>query len=487
MKINTYIKYTFLLLTIGVTGCKDMLDIKPVHSMMPKSLEDFESVLLGGYPRTDFFVKTELLTDNVYINFNADVQPTVDNGTWFTFSSSLLPSGTLTDPYWGQLYKSIFYANSVLDNLKKMTVGTDKKALYEQIQGEAIALRAYCYFYLVNFYADIYNAENLTLPGVPMPLTAEDVNVNTGNNIRKPIGEVWQQILADIEQSSQLLAGKKITDRYRFSYNTLLLFKARVQLMMGNYEGAMQSSTLVMNEYPLADLSGIEGRFDNSNGGLKGVLNLNFGFVDTQVNRELLFFTGGKASMNPYYYATGSLKPVEELLQLSKRYGELSDYRQFIFDPFEENETQKIKIGKTVYKMYASQTLQWYYVGFKASEAYLIHAEASARLKKTDVAINDLNAILKSRMRKDFLVVLKGSDFSNEAALLNRVLEERRLELAFDGGLRFMDLRRLGKPKIEHVYKDAKVFTLEKNDPRYLMQIPPSESENSPNMPLNPR
>lgn len=485
--MKKYIKYAFLVLAVGFSGCKDMLDIKPVHSMMPKSLEDFEAVLLGGYPKADFFAKTDMLTDNVYVNFNADNQPTQEHERWFTFSSSLLAPGTQSDPYWGQLYKSIFYANSVLDNLKKMTIEPAQKSLYEQVQGEAYALRAYCYFYLINYYADVYSPANLNLPGVPMPLNAEDVNTNTGNNERTPLGKVWEQILLDIDQASTLLSGKKITDRYRFSYNTMQLFRARVDLMMGNYESAIKYASLVINEYPLADLSGIEGLFENSSGGLKGVLNLNFGFVDTQVNKELMFFTGGKANNNPYYYGTGAMKPVEEILNLSKRYGELSDYRQFIYDPMEENATQQIKTGKTVYKMYASQTLLVYYVAFKASEAYLIRSEAQARLNKSELALNDINLILKSRMRKDFVKTLNVSDFADNAAVLNRVLEERRLELAFDAGLRFLDLRRFGKPEIVHVYKDAKVFTLKKDDPRYIMQIPPSESENSPGMPLNPR
>ncbi|WP_262497623.1 RagB/SusD family nutrient uptake outer membrane protein [Pedobacter africanus] len=462
-----------------------MLDIKPVHSMTPKSLEDFEAVLLGGYPRSDFFIKTDMLTDNVYVNFNAEVQPSQEVERWFTFSSSLIAPGTQSDPYWGQMYKSIYYANSVLDNLKGMSVKPEQKALFEQVQGEAYALRAYSYFYLINFYADVYSPANLSLPGVPMPLTAEDVNVNAGNNVRTPIGDVWNQIVKDIELATGLLTGKKITDRYRFSYNVLQLFRARVDLMMGNYESAITYAGSVINNYPLADLSGIEKRITDN--GFKGALAYNFGFVDTQVNKELMFFVGGRANGNPYYYSTGSVKPTEQLLNLSTRYGNVSDYRQLIFDHFEENAAQVIKMGKTVYKMYAAQDLYWYYVGFKASEAYLIRAEAQARLNKSDLALNDINSILKSRMRKDFVKTLKVSDFADNAAVLDRVLEERRLELAFDAGFRFMDLRRLGKPKIEHVFKDARVFTLEKNDPHYIMQIPPSESENSTGMPLNPR
>lgn len=480
-----FIKYSFLLLSIALIGCKDMLDIKPVHSMTPKSLEDFEAVLLGGYPRSDFFIKTDMLTDNVYVNFNAEIQPSQEQERWFTFSSSLIAPGTQSDPYWGQMYKSIYYANSVLDNLKGMSVKPEQKALFEQIQGEAYALRAYSYFYLINFYADVYSPANLSLPGVPMPLTAEDVNVNAGNNVRTPIGDVWNQIVRDIELATGLLTGKKITDRYRFSYNVLQLFRARVDLMMGNYESAITHAGSVISNYPLADLSGIEKRITDN--GFKSALAYNFGFVDTQVNKELMLFVGGRANGNPYYYSTGSVKPTEQLLSLSTRYGNVSDYRQLIFDHFEDNATQVIKMGKTVYKMYAGQDLYWYYVGFKASEAYLIRAEAQARLNRSDLALNDINLILKSRMRKDFVKTLKVSDFADNTAVLDRVLEERRLELAFDAGFRFMDLRRLGKPKIEHVFKDARVFTLEKNDPRYIMQIPPSESENSTGMPLNPR
>lgn len=483
--MRNIIKYSFLLLVISLFGCKDILDIKPVYSMTPKSLGDFEAVLLGGYPRSDFFIKTDMLTDNVYVNFNAEIQPSQEQERWFTFSSSLIAPGTQSDPYWGQMYKSIYYANSVLDNLKSMSIKPEQKELFEQVQGEAYALRAYSYFYLINFYADVYSPANLSLPGVPMPLTAEDVTVNAGNNVRTPIGDVWNQIVKDIEQATSLLSGKKITDRYRFSFNVMQLFRARVDLMMGNYESAIKYAGLVVSNYPLADLSGIEKRIAEF--GFKNALAYNFGFVDTQVNKELMFFVGGRANGNPYYYSTGSVKPTVELLNLSTRYGNVSDYRQLIFDHFEDNATQVIKMGKTVYKMYAGQDLTWYYVGFKASEAYLIRAEAQARLNKSELALNDINSILKSRMRKDFVKTLKASDFANNAAVLDRVMEERRLELAFDAGFRFMDLRRLGKPKIEHVFKDARVFTLEKNDPRYIMQIPPSESENSTQMPLNPR
>lgn len=40
--------YTHVLILLTLFCSCDLLDIKPVNSMLPVSVEDFESVLLGG-------------------------------------------------------------------------------------------------------------------------------------------------------------------------------------------------------------------------------------------------------------------------------------------------------------------------------------------------------------------------------------------------------------------------------------------------------
>ena len=95
--------------------------------------------------------------------------------------------------------------------------------------------------------------------------------------------------------------------------------------------------------------------------------------------------------------------------------------------------------------------------------------------------------LLKSRIRTKDYVALKESDFKTNEDLLKRILEERRLETAFDAGLRLFDLSRLGKPEIRHAYKNGTEYVLKQGDLRYVLQIPISEQNASPNMPLNPR
>ncbi len=92
---------------------------------------------------------------------------------------------------------------------------------------------------------------------------------------------------------------------------------------------------------------------------------------------------------------------------------------------------------------------------------------------------------MQKRIKKTDYAPLKSADFNDEQ-LLQRVLEERRVEMAFDGGMRWFDLRRLGKPALTHLYKNGVEYKLKQGDPRYLLQIPLSEQTNSPDMPLNP-
>ena len=88
--------------------------------------------------------------------------------------------------------KSVYYANTVLDEFSGKIPSAEEKNLFETVRGEAYALRAYCYFYLVNLYAENSATENMEKPGVPMPLRiAVGVRQNTQNNVRVAVGKVW--------------------------------------------------------------------------------------------------------------------------------------------------------------------------------------------------------------------------------------------------------------------------------------------------------
>lgn len=470
------------LMVIGLTAC-NLLDIEPQNSMIPVTVEDFEAVLLGGYPRSDIFMRTELATDNVYANSGSTSSAKKADEPWFVWAASHQTEGQ-NDAYWEQLYKSIFYANTVLDEFTGRTPAAEERDLFETVRGEAYALRAYCLFYLVNLYAEPWSEENLLKPGVPMPLTAENVEEFTQDNVRVPVGEVWEQIVSDLELATRDLTGKSSRSLFRFDYISLQAFKARVFLFMECYEEAVAAAGDVMLARSLCNMNTIQALVDANEPAT--VFSGKSGFIDTDYKNEVLFFVGGKANNNLYQYDQGVFKPTEELVRLCFRTpGDTTDIRQYIFRSFARTNDDKIQQGNTVYRMYATQEKDCYYIGIKLSEMYLIRAEAYARMSKKGDAIAEMNTLLRTRHKTGGFVDLQEDDFTNET-LLQRILEERRLELAFDGGLRWFDLRRLGKPAQTHAYK-GEIYNLIAGDLRYVLQIPESEIENSPNMPKNPR
>lgn len=74
-------------------------------------------------------------------------------------------------------------------------------------------------------------------------------------------------------------------------------------------------------------------------------------------------------------------------------------------------------------------------------------------------------------------------------ALLERIREERRSELCFEGH-RWFDLRRYGMPQFSRDWKKKKAvvkrYTLNQNDPSYTMPIAPSILEKNPYLEQNP-
>lgn len=483
--------YVALICILVFTSCKDLLDVKPVNTMIPTTVKDFEAVLLGGYPTQEYFMNTEFMTDNVYANGPSMQTLSAQYVPWFTWAPSHQVATATADPYWKQLYKSIFYCNSVIDEFTKRTPSPEDTELFETVLGEAYALRAFSYFYLANLYADIYSAENLKKPCVPMPLTAVDVTQNTQNNVRETIETVWNQIVKDLEVATGKLNGKPHKSEFRFDYFSTKLFKARVHLFMGDYNKAVTDASEVFAVKKPWDMNNLQALIDvNGNKIFSDVR----GMIDTDYKKEVLFTLGGGTSgtgWNPFYASTTLVKPSPALLALYSN-GSQKDYRRCIFESFADlSSNNGKKVGPTMYYMYSLQPssgIKSYYIGLKASEALLIRAEAYARIGgKDDLAINDLNSLLTSRIRN--FAPLAVADFTH-AQVLDKVLLERRKETAFDGGLRWFDLRRLGKPSITHEFIANNVatnYTLTQGDLKYVLLIPASEIRYSPNMEQNPR
>src|SRR5690606_18544380 len=126
---------------------------------------------------------------------------------------------------------------------------------------------------------------------------------------------------------------------------------------------------------------------------------------------------------------------------------------------------------------------------FRLAEMYLIRAEANAKLGNNQAAIDDVN-IIRRRANLSGTALYTVGDLKGRGSVLNVVLEERRLELFFEGHRPF-DLYRNNLPMIRNYPgfhgTDHYHFRVEPTDPQVIFFIPEGEMNVNPNLVQNPQ
>src|SRR5690606_6575879 len=100
------------------------------------------------------------------------------------------PASSANLSLWSSAYNIIYLVNSVIEGLEESDRLTEN--IKESLMGQALFVRAFTYFYLVNLYGD-----------VPLVLTTE-YQTNT-LAARTPEDEVWKQIESDLDRAMLLL------------------------------------------------------------------------------------------------------------------------------------------------------------------------------------------------------------------------------------------------------------------------------------------
>ena len=201
MKMKSKLFIAFSLLSLTTISCKKYLDTTPQDVLVPNNYYNSEAELnaaLGGvysylaqdgtYSR-NLVLELEMGNDEgQYNNRNA----TVGNPAMYDCQSST----KIYSDCWTALYKGINAANLLLDNIELSPVSDTIK---NPIKGEALFLRGFYYFQLVNHYGDV--------PLILKPST----QVSNPNYPRTPSIEVYNQILSDMKGADSLVKDIRAT------------------------------------------------------------------------------------------------------------------------------------------------------------------------------------------------------------------------------------------------------------------------------------
>lgn len=171
MKMKKIVYISFFVGALGLNSCSSILDTPPTstpsESVYWQSKADFESALTACYQgmqeeTLSWIIPTfDCLTDNAYGNqgsskiYNADMIQ----------ADNIDPSTTgLIENIYKEAYRAIARINIFIDQLNKYQ-GTDIASVRNQMEGEALFLRSYCYYLLYMFYGEV--------PYIDKPLTLE--------------------------------------------------------------------------------------------------------------------------------------------------------------------------------------------------------------------------------------------------------------------------------------------------------------------------
>jgi len=423
MKIRyRYISKIFLvgLLASSMTSCDKKLEVEPKQSIDASTAlstpQDVEAALVGAY---------SILAGGALYGTNflmlADLQGSEGQCTWrgtfqgqrqITLHNMTRDNGEASRT-WIAAYRAINMANIVLDNIGVVTDAAQKS----QFEGEALFIRGVMHFELVRYYGKPWGATAANDgPGIVVKTTA---TYNDEPAVpRNTVKQAYDQALADLTAAASKLPTDNGVRADRFVAQAFL---ARLYLQQGDYTNARTAANDVIQ---------------SGNYSMNGDLTEAF----TEDNSDEVIWE------------------IEQDVQNNA--GTANDGMATFYASMPGIGRADVRIDAAFVNSYATADLRktaWYYLGTGArpgnwytfkwnsfsqnlpivrlAEMYLIRAECNIRLGASvgDTPANDL-AKVRNPTRVGLAVIA--------APVLNDILNERILELAFEG-VRVHDVKRL--------------------------------------------
>ena len=445
----------YILLTVFFISCEKFIEETPKGSLIPKTIDDMGMILANeteinvGFGNTLGYSNDVKGLDALALGYTqADINA-------LNFADYLYGANE-NDIDWNRLYHSISLCNFVTDNIDEAPEGIDGLYTREEIKGSALFHRAYTYFLLVNEYAKHYDpATAATDKGIPLLLHL-DVNLVAQ---RATIQEIYDQIIKDAATATGLLPGDAELS-YTPTKPAAHALLANAYLYMGKYTESWQQAVMVTQDKTLKDYNTVSRKvlLDPRNG-FNNLDPLEWKREENLYQREhwgmfrnLLFVTD--TLVNSY-------DPANDL-----RYQLFITNRLFGTNSIWGNDRNS---------------------GISLGDVYITEAEARVRDNSVPVAdvLDVLNRFIRSRYKTGYTDITE----TDRAVLKQRIIEERRKEMAYRG-FRLFDIKRL---LVQDNHQEAisnsfggQTSTLPAGSNKLVMPIPINVIEKT-NMEQNPR
>jgi hypothetical protein len=384
-----------------------------------------------------------------------------------------------TNVIWRYFYTAISSANNVLGMTSAESDSKDVLAL----RGQALALRAFSYFYLVQLYQHVYPVVNsgTDLPGVPLYYAGNEEQESI--TARASVKTILAQIEDDLTTAVANLEGWTRNSKNQIDYNVANGLLARYYLLTEQWTNAIDAAQKARTGYPI--MSNIYDGFMNI-----GNTEWLWGFDHNAETTTLYasFFshisnlTGGYAGLN--YAARYIDKRLYESIPATdgrkKWFQDVSDPRPAPTEVAKNDDgtdaavSWNLDLANIKFGFNGAFTMDYLYM--RASELALIEAEALAHLGRGGEA---------ATLLKNELLSKRDPSWNQASVTVDDVHLQRRIELWGEGFATF-DLKRLNKG-IDRTYSgtnhySSAQFKINAGDKRWIYQIPQSEIQENPDI-----
>lgn len=473
-------KYSLILvMLISFVSCTDFLVLQPADQISAttfyQTANDFNTAMVGAYSGLQTLHNAatidlgELTTDNLEVTWTSpETSETECDQTNITSTNVFVRS------VWTNCFTAISRANNILARIEGATFDEGMKSQY---RGEALYLRAYCYFYMVKCFGD--------LPIVKQTFSSPD-QIAAFDMTRKPVADIYAMIIDDLQKSAANLANVTTLKKERASAGAAKALLGKVYLTQKDFakSATVLKEVIDLNKYSLA--TNYATLFTNGNTNL-GETIFEIRFLSGNLGEGNSYsrqFTSGLFNMALFpgnMNGSGRLVPTKEIYEAY----EPGDLRKAASVGYPVPLTN----GKFENEYYGKKFVDFTtgvvddggvnYITLRYADVLLMYAEALNETGRTTEAHTYLNLI---RTRAG-LVGLSGLSKTGFSLALEK---ERRVEFLYEG-MRWFDLVRTGRAQIVlNAYFAGKGFNFKVDAYELLMPIPQSEIDINPKLVQNP-
>lgn len=463
--MKKYFKLTlyFIVLSITLTSCNDQLERAPIdkieESTAYQTVADLRAGLLGAIGSIDInntIAFNSIFSDNCKVGKD-------NGGQRLNTLNQILNPNAGDDNIWDDHYQSINNFNRVIRASNGVTVLSGEQEEFDNIIAQCYAFRAYLHAEIALYYSlDLLDPNAGAIP-------YQNTVATSGTLSRVSTADLMTQIDTDLSTASSLLPASA-NDINFVTQDFITFVRARMALYTGDYTNAITYATSLINNYSLANTSQYSDMYNDDN--------------TTEVIYKYDNVLGFNRNIAQNWIFTGSGTSFVEMgMGLFTSYDANDIRRSVVTNPNSDPANNELNINK-----YPAGDDTNYINDFKAmraSELYLIRAEANARKNSPDFAsaAADVQAIRTAR----YTSAPAAPSYSNLIDAIRDIKLERRRELSFEGH-RYIDIKRYRNILNEGIVRDpldcqgSFPCSLDVSSPKFTFPIPQVELTANPDI-----